>query len=323
MNSTPDGTVSSLREMQAQMTQWQDEKPQGNWGDELRLQDNDLVIFQFASDGSDGRKFLNLYRSHAIDRIAKNGRPYAEFRYCPVQSGEAGLECPLCIQGVAATKQRLSLWLYVQNILHTTLPQGKTFPQTQYEEQVYFNEEVNDFKLWHTSGWKESPFSDIRQNGTNYKGLHNFTAHLLVVGTGLDKRYKIYAIPNSPFLPPELYAKANAECESIMDILHKQISSAVQPQPTQAPLMTGQPSSPVSVQNITPFTPVGTPVPSLEVPTLDISPPVEPPPVEEKEEVEEETESTPPAPPEEPAPPNTPASTTEAPDDKRPLKSLF
>jgi hypothetical protein len=318
MNSNSESYVSSLRDMQEQMTQWQSEKPTGNWGDELRLQDDDLVIFQFAANGDEGKKFLNVYRSHVIERMSKRGTRYNENRYCPVQSGEKELECPLCIQGHITVKERMSVWMHVQNILHTTMPPEKQFPQVRHEGNVYFNEEVNAFKIWHTSGWKESPWNDIRKNGEIYKGLHNFTANLQVVGRGLDKRYKLYAIPNSPTVSPELYAKANEECTPILDLLHGQISSTVQVAPTSE---SGQSASTGTNPNVMPFVPTGTNIPTLG----NVAPPVEPPPVEE-ETPETETPTVPPPPPEETAPPPNPAATekeTETPDDKRPLKSLF
>lgn len=269
-----DSNLSALRAMNERRQQWMAEKPQwdGN-STELRIRSGDLTIFQFAATGDDGDKFLKIYRSHIIPRQSKDGGRYNETRYCPVQSGDTDIPCPLCAQGHTDIKERMSMWLYVLNILHGSLPQkmpeGKTFAGVNYQGKSYYNEEVKGFKIWHTSAWRDSPWSDILKNAEIYKGLHNFTANLEVIGTGTSTRYKFYALPNSEFFPQELYVKAQEECQPIPDILRAQISSAVVANPQVATPQT-QLQRPMPDNNIVfqPFALPGTSLPTLQIPGL-------------------------------------------------------
>jgi len=224
----------SLREMNERMTSWMNEKPSFDNGLELRLMRDDLVILQFASNGDDGDSLIKAYRSHVFDQVGKNNNRYSTHRYCPIQSGEQGVACANCEAGNGDIKERMSIWFWVQNILHTQMPKEKTFPQIQYQGRLYFNEEVMAWKLWHTSAWKESPWNDICQLYEMYKGLHNLTAQMAVVGDGINRRYKVYAIPQSPALAPELYTRAKAECQPIPAILKAQLGQAVAQNPAAA-----------------------------------------------------------------------------------------
>jgi hypothetical protein len=120
------------------------------------------------------------------------------------------------------------------------MPAEKQFPQVNYENRLYFNEEVNAFKIWHTSAWKESPWQDINKLNEIYKGLHNFTAQLICIGANLDRRFKIYAIPQSPMVSEQTYAAAKAECEAIPLILARQMNTPVTINPQQAQQATPQ-----------------------------------------------------------------------------------
>lgn len=249
----------------------------------LRYLKDDLIVFQFVANGDEGDKFIKVYRSHIIP---VPGKEFSDARYCPIQSGEPDLSCPLCEQGHTDIKERMSMWLYVYNILHTTMPKDKAYPVAPYEGRNYFNEEVNDFRIWHASAWRDSPWADILKNAEIYKGLHNFTANLVVVGEKLSRRYKMYALPNSPMFTPELYAKAHEECEPIPDILKAQISSPVQLNPQQS-TQTSQPSSVGQPQgvNVGPPTPVGPAAgaasigpgaPTMQTPQALVVPPAQP-----------------------------------------------
>lgn len=228
--------VSSLREMNERRNQYLSEKSSSyeDFGKNLRFLKDDLIVFQFVANGDEGDKFIKVYRSHIIPI---QGRDYPDHRYCPQQSGEPDIECPLCAQGHTDIKERMSMWFYVYNILHQTMPKDKQYPVAPYEGRNWFNEEVNDFKIWHASAWRDSPWADIIKNAEIYKGLHNFTANLVVVGEKLTRRFKFYALPNSAIVTPELYARAQEECEPIPGMLRAQVSSAVQlnPQPAQPP----------------------------------------------------------------------------------------
>lgn len=277
MNSNSGEAVSSLRQMQEQMSGWMAEKPQWDGGQDLRMLPGDLVLFQFMANGDEGDRLIKVYRSHIIAKKGNNGTPYNDHRYCPIQSQESNVSCTLCEQGHDEVKERMSMWLWIENILHTTMPKDKQFPVVTYEGRQYFNEEMitegnpqkGAFKIWHTSAWRDSPWQDILKLGELYKGLHNFTAQLIRYGTGMQTRYKVIAIPNSAMVSPELYARAMQECTPIPEILHGQLASPVTVAPQQAqeqPISAiGTPSS----AEIQPFVGPGVSAPSLVVPGLD------------------------------------------------------
>jgi hypothetical protein len=297
-------TMSSLQAMNERMNQWMAEKPTFDGGNELRLNRDDLAIFQFVSSGNDGDQFIKVYRSHIVQAISKKGKPYNTHRYCPVQSGD-DVPCPLCDQGVKDIKERMSIWMYVMDIMHTQLPQEKQFPMVLYEGKNYYREEVNGWRIWNTSAWRDSCWPDIIKLGNIYSGLQNFTAQLICTGDGLNRRYKVFALPNSAALTTEMYARAKEECESIPLILNKQINSPVENNPQQAnPQDQGTPWAPQGTpymppQQAAPYSP-GQPA---------VSTPAQPP-------------QNAPSVPGQPTPVDPPPSAPEA-DVRRPLKSLF
>lgn len=224
--------MTNLADMNARMQQWMGEKPSFDFGNELRLNKGDIVIFQFIANGDDGDRFIKPYRSHVLNAKSKAGKDYNTHRYCPVKSGESDLECSYCQQGLTDIKERFSMWMWVSNIFRATMPVEQQLKQVQWENAFFFNEEINNFRIWHTSAWRESPWADINTLYGMYKGLHNFTAQIKTVGDGRDRRYKLYAIPNTAGLPQETYTKAMDECQPIPEILHSQLASlvAVNPQ---------------------------------------------------------------------------------------------
>lgn len=280
---------SSLREMQERMNQWMAEKPSTDFGANLRVQEGDIILFQFVASGNDGDQFLKPFKAHAFaGPPTRTGLPTTIHKYC-LRANEGG-DCQYCNGGDTKLKERMSMWLYVQNILHTVMPADKQFPQVNYEGRYYFNEEVNGFKIWHTSAWKDSPWADICKLAEVYKGLHNFTAQMVVIGASLTRRFKIYAMPQSPTLPDEIYVRAKAECEPIPSILKKELATpvAANPQavPQQAqPMPNGQFVPPLgghavgpagnswgaSNPTVVPFVPAGAPT---NVPTFTLGQPL-------------------------------------------------
>lgn len=292
--------TSSLQDMNERMAQWMAEKPTFDSGAELRLEKDDLVLFQFVSSGEDGDQFIKVYRSHILEAISKAGKRYNTHRYCPVQSGD-DMACPLCDQGVKDIKERMSIWMYVTNILHAKLPQDKQFPYVAYEGKNYYQEEVNGWKVWHTSAWRDSPWQMIVKLGAMYKGLHNFAAQLIAVGDGLNRRFSVYAIPQTEGITAEQYTTAKVECENLGDMLRKQINQAVQLNPNPGQQVQGQPQ-----QQPVPFVPGGQAQPQPV--------PFQPAQVMSNNSAPFETG--------EPQPIEVPPSQPEA-DNRRPLKSLF
>jgi hypothetical protein len=301
---------SSLREMNERRQQWMNEKPTGDFGNELRFRKDDIALVQFATTGDDGDVFFSVYRSHIFPTITRNGQRGSVSRYCPVQSGEINTPCPFCEQQHDDIKERMSMWFWVTNILHAGIVQDKQFPQVPYQSKYYFNEEVNNWRLWHTSAWKESPFTDIIKLYEIYKGLHNFVAQLEAVGDGINRRYKLIALPNTQSLSNELYERAKQECQPIRQMLLNQIGQPVQTNQNSNTVATNQPPSTL----IQPFNAPGAVTETVfnilgnTVPT-EPSKPIEPP-----------------APPVMPSKPEEQPQQVEQPptnDEPRPIKSLF
>lgn len=242
--------MTSLFDQDNRLNQWLGEKASNSsWGNNLRLNNGDTVIFQFVGNGDDGDRFIKLYRSHEVKTTFRNGQVGNTTRYCPTANGEPG-ECPLCAQNETKFKERMSIWMYVANILHTTMPADKQFPTVQYQGRMYFNEEINGFRVWHNSAWQESPWVDIKKLFGMYNGLHNFTAQMDAIGDGTKRRYKLYPLPNSSGLDPAIYEQARAELEPLTEMLHKEIASAVVVAPAPS---TGSPVG----QVVQPFAPLG------------------------------------------------------------------
>lgn len=334
--------VNSLEEMNARMAQWNSERQSFDRGNELQVKQNDVVIFQFVASGNDGQAFIMIYKAHEFDRISAKGTRYSEHRYCSIQSGdESTNECVYCAQGHPTIKARMSIWMFVHSILHATLPDPqKPLPQFQYRDGVYFKEDVANFKVWHTSAWSESPWTDIKTLGQMYQGLHNFTAQMDVVGAGIGRRFKVYAIPNSAVLVPETYTAAQAQCEPIIKILRSKLATPIvwnpqQQQPAQqqpgwqppaqpmAPVATYAPPGVASSMPV--FSPSGaTPAPTAPVavaPAETTAAPPPPPPIAQVE-AQPTADNAPPPPPPPVAPPSPTVVQTEE-DNRRPLQKMF
>lgn len=304
-----------LAEMNARMTQWINEKPQGSFNNttELRLNQNDLVIFQFAANGNDGDRLIKAYRAHIFGQVSKTGKRFNEARYCPIQNGD-GQECVFCTAlsngslppSTGDLKERMSMWMLVHQILHAQMPQvqqGQPLPDwpiVSYEGSNYYMETVNAWKIWHTSAWRESPWSDICRQASMYGSLHAFTAQILCTGSGMGKRFKFYVLPNSATLPREYYEQAWNSLTPIPEILreegNKQLAQNPQPQGGQwsqqqqvannfVPGGIGAPAGPMSFAPTMAapmaFAPPTAPAPPLTVPMALQPPPlatVSPPP---------------------------------------------
>lgn len=247
--------------MNERMSQWMAEKPQGDWGNELRLSTGDIVYGQFVASGEDGDKYIKIYRSHIVDRVTRTGKHYGQAVYCPIHSGESESGCPLCEQSYGELKERMSMWFDISTILRAQMPQGenqKPLPQVQSEGRIYFQEDIQNFRIWHASAWRESPWQDICKLNEIYQGLHNFAFRMDTVGRGMETRYKIYAIPNSQGISEERYQQAQEACRVIPEILREQIGAAIQLNPgAQQPASANVPQFGMA----SPFVPPGTSAP--------------------------------------------------------------
>lgn len=276
--------TNSLQAMAQRREAWLNEKPQGGFGQDLRLKEGDQVYFQFVSTGKDGDDFIYMYRAHAIASTSNNGQQMTNFRYC-LQANE-GADCPYCQQGHSDIKERMSIWMYVTAILHASMPANtppdKMFPQIQYQGRVFFKEDLNDFKVWHTSAWRESPWSDILKLDQMYDGLNKFSCELTATGANFNRRYKLYAVPNSPAPGPEIYTAAKEKCQPIKEILKAQLAGPVAVNPQT------QPQQQNNGSNVIPWTPPGsgqvTGFTPFSQPTQDSAPPWEPTPTQQPAE---------------------------------------
>jgi hypothetical protein len=258
--------VSSLREMNDRRQAWMNAKPSYD-GIDLRMSKDDVVIGWFVANGDDGDRFIKVYKSHIIAGKSRNGKDMSIPSYCPVSSNDPEVtECSNCAQGHNDIKERMSMYFYVQAILHSQMPQEKQFPITEYAGKRYFGEEVNAFRVWHTSAWKESPWTDIVKLAEMYKGLHNFTFQLDTLGEGINKRFKIYALPQSPALDPTTYEKAKTDLQPITALLLKEMNTPIQAGPAStivgsAPAFQIGQAAPMSpAPSVTPFAVPGAPV---------------------------------------------------------------
>lgn len=256
--------TNSLQQMSQRREAWLNEKPGFSGGNELRLRTGDEVYAHFVSsagsNNDDGDRFIKLYRAHSFDVIGSNGKRSNPVRYCMIQNGDAP-ECAYCQMGHDNIKERMSMWFYVYFISHRTMPANtppeKMLPMFQDSDGIMkYKEDVNDFRVWHSSAWRESPWADIVKLADMYKGLNNFVAQIGASGEGMQRRYKLWAMPEPRPFGPEGYAKAQ-ELTPIPQLLKEQLASTVawNPQAAQPQAMQQQVQQP-QANNIIPFNPV-------------------------------------------------------------------
>ncbi len=234
--------TNSLQQMAQRREQWLNEKPGFSGGNELRLRSGDDMYGHFIATGEDGDQFIKVYRAHSFDVTNAQGKRLNPIRYCLLQNGDAP-ECPYCQMGHDNIKERMSMWFYVYYIAHRTMPANTTpdkmLPQFQdIDGQIKYKEEINDYRVWHTSAWKESPWMDILKLSEFYKGPNKFVLQMSAVGEQLQRRFKIYALPNSIPCPAEIYTAAQEKCTPIPQLLKEALATAVQwsPAPAQQPM---------------------------------------------------------------------------------------
>jgi hypothetical protein len=237
--------TNSLQQMAQRRDAWLNEKPGFSGGNELRLRAGDEAYAHFCASGQEDNipadTFIKIYRSHSIQTPRSDQKPgfNTNFRYCLIQNGE-GTECAYCAQGHNVIKERMSMWFYVYYILHSSMPPAtpadKMPPMVQHphESRMVFKEEVNAWRVWHSSAWSSSPWPDIIKANEFYKGLHKFVAQLSASGEMLQRRYKLYPMPGTPAFTPEAYLAAQQECTPIPALLKEALASPVAVNPATA-----------------------------------------------------------------------------------------
>ena len=205
-------------------------------GNELRLREGDVAFVKFVATGDEGDDYLSVYRAHAINGINADGKRFTNNFYCPQESkSDTTLECPLCQRNETSFKDRMSMWFWVSTILHATKKQDQNWDLIEYQGRSYYKEEIQDFKVWHTSAWSKSPWDTIMFLYNNYKAkLHGFTATLAATGAGLQRVYSIYALPETEGLTADEYATAKEKCQKLPEMLKKQAASSVSFKPAPA-----------------------------------------------------------------------------------------
>jgi len=231
--------MGSIQEMQDRQAKWDREKPEGSGGNELYPRNGDIIYGYVLWAGEADDPFLELYWAHEVPSAQPGG--YAKNVCCPVQNEfEPNARCQHCIDG-AKLKRRMTMWWYVDQILHSFLKQGEQYPLVQYQGKPYYQQIVNDFRLWNASAWRESPWHDIEILVGQIGSLRNMAVQMTVAGESKDKRHKIHVVPNTPALGEDIVKAAFEKCRPVMDILSQQWEQVpteqrvLPPEPTLAP----------------------------------------------------------------------------------------
>ena len=174
--------MGSIQEMQDRQAKWDREKPEGTGGNELYARNGDIVYGYVLWAGEAQDPFLELYWAHEMPSPQPGGFP--KYFCCPVQNEfEPNARCQHCIDG-AKLKRRMTMWWYVDQILHSFLKQGEQYPLVQYQGKPYYQQIVNDFRLWNASAWRESPWHDIEILVGQIGSLRNMAVQMTAGGEG-------------------------------------------------------------------------------------------------------------------------------------------
>lgn len=264
--------MSSLEEAAKRINERRAQQVSSFNSQNLWFREDDLVIAHFLCTGKDGDPYFDTYVAHEIPASGQGKYPTA--RYCPVQSGhDENYPCHGCKE-VLKTKDRMIMWFWVYNVLHSVLKPNETFPQVLFNNKPYFNREINAPRVWDTSAWRESPLDDIMMLGAQLGSLHNTRVNLVTTGRSTSKRFKLYMEPNTPAIDEELYGQAIAQIRPVIEVLQDQL--------TPMPETVAQPTQmqPAGAATIKPF--VAGPIPTLNMtaPPSSVTAPTALPPTE-------------------------------------------
>ena len=242
--------MSGLEEARRRIEERRAQQKTGG-GADLWIRENDLVIAHFLCTGGDNDPLFETYVSHEYPATGQG--KYSTLKYCPVESGhDENYDCQGCRDNIK-TKDRMIMWFWVYDILHTSLKQGENFPTVMWNNKQYFRREINGPKVWDTSAWRESPLDDILMLGAQLGNLQATRINLMSTGSGLTKRFKLYMEPGTSSIDPTCIATAQDTIRPVIDILKEQlVGVATQANPNAAAQPTG-----VGGGTITPYTPTG------------------------------------------------------------------
>ncbi len=245
-----------IADIRRQTQQWLEEGklPTGGGGERLFLNADDIVFFYFLSKGDDNDPFFELYMAHEYPPTTPGA--FRTLRTCPVLSEfDQNYPCAGCRADIKA-KPQMAMWLLISDILRATKKDDQQFPSVAWEGRTMWHEKVEGLKLWDTSAWRDSPLNDIMMLREVFHGdLHAARMQLRVTGSGLSRRYKIFAEPNSPHLPADEYSRFAAQAKPVRQLLMERLNAVATVAASDAPQF--QPAPPQhSEAPQMPFTPV-------------------------------------------------------------------
>lgn len=178
------------------------------------------MIFHFIGSGNENDPYIDFYLAHEIP--AQGNERFPSLRYCPAMSGhEPDYQCPYCAEGGYKLKERMIMWLWVYDILHTQLRDGETLPTVTFQGRNLYRRAINAPRLWDTSAWAQSPFDEIVYQHSTMGNLRNDRFGLWTTGQGLERRYQLRNLNMNEAINPELLAQAEKECAPVLAHLKK------------------------------------------------------------------------------------------------------
>ncbi len=192
-------------------------------------QEGDRVFFAFVWTGEDGDEWFEYYGAHEVPPGPNQN--FASRVFCPVLTRWSSEPCRYCGQDLN-TKEMMRIGMYVFSILRKNPPKaGQVPPLVNYQGQQYYAETVNDYRVWDTSAWNESPFKDIIWHA-NAGQIQAQQFELAATGSKLARRYKIHPLQGSPMPQPDEIVRIKADNPTVRAAL---MASTIKVQTVTAP----------------------------------------------------------------------------------------
>ncbi len=224
--------MASLEEARRKIEERRAQQKQGG-GEELWMRKDDLVIAHALFTGQDDDPYFDTYVAH--EQPATGQGQYPKLIYCPVESQhDENYDCQYCKEGLK-TKDRMIMWFWVYDVLHSILKQDENFPKIMWNNKTYYRREINGPKLWDQSAWRESPLDDIMMLGAQLGNIQATRVNLLCTGEGLTRRYKFYMEPGSEGLDEATRDQGTAMIRPVVYVLAERLTGvATQANPNTA-----------------------------------------------------------------------------------------